>query len=140
MVKIKIFDEKWTWYFFLFFVKHDMDFFMKHLVKKKRDRLINQEGFKVNIQDFDEKWPARELLYYPYLWKLIWTTIFCEIWYGQKFHIPERNINCGKIVVFVDNRSQPRIQRIWHDLEASLDTGDNEINIVTSALFRAHCL
>ena len=56
------------------------------------------------------------------------------------FIIPERNINCGKIVVFVDNRSQPRIQRIWHDLEASLDTGDNEINIVTSALFRAHCL
>ena len=56
------------------------------------------------------------------------------------FNIPQRNINCGKIVVFVGNRSQPRIQRIGHDLEASLNTGDNEINIVTSALFRAHCL
>ena len=55
-------------------------------------------------------------------------------------NIPERNIDCGKIVVFVGNRSQPRIQRIGHDLEASLNTGDNEINIVTSALFRAHCL
>ena len=55
-------------------------------------------------------------------------------------NIPERNIDCRKIVVLVGNRSQPRIQRIGHDLEASLDTGDNEINIVTSALFRAHCL
>ena len=38
----------------------------------------------------------------------------------------------------VDDGLEPWVEGVWHDLEASLDAGDDEVGVVALAPVRAH--
>ena len=67
--------------------------------------------------------------------------VFCsqiDLNFHRKQVVPERNINGRKVVVLEYQRPQPRVKSIGHDLKTSFLTGDDEVDVIASALFRTH--